>query len=46
MEWDKRKMNIKIITNDPFPVGMANTNQITSYAKGFTENNCNLSVSI
>ncbi len=37
-------MNIKIITNDSFPVGMANTNRIMSYAKGFTENNCNVSV--
>lgn len=40
MERDNRKLNIKIITTESFPIGLAATNRITSYAKGFIENNC------
>ena len=44
MEWDDQGINIKIITLDAFPIGMATSNRIMSYAKGFIENGCNVSV--
>ena len=44
MERDSRKLNIKIITTAPFPIGMAESNRIMTYAKGLIENNCNVSV--
>lgn len=34
---NKKKLNILIATIEPFPKGMANTNRITSYAKGMVE---------
>jgi glycosyltransferase involved in cell wall biosynthesis len=37
-------MHIKIITTESFPMGMAASNRILSYAKGFSENNCSVSV--
>src|SRR5690606_10518256 len=37
-------MNIKIITLDAFPTGMATTNRILSYAKGLSEIGCNVTV--
>jgi|WetSurSiteA1Bulk_404760.scaffolds.fasta_scaffold01196_4 glycosyltransferase involved in cell wall biosynthesis len=37
-------MNIKIITTEPFPVGLAASNRIMSYAKGLIRNNCEVSV--
>jgi len=44
MDSNNRRINIKIITLDAFPIGMATTNRIMSYAKGFVDNNCNVSV--
>lgn len=35
-----KKLKIRIITAEPFPIGMANTNRIISYAKGLAEQNC------
>ena len=32
-----RKVNIFILTNEPFPIGMAATNRIISYARGIAE---------
>lgn len=37
-------MKIKIITTEPFPNGLAASNRIMSYAKGFVINNCIVSV--
>ena len=37
-------MNIFILTTGPFPIGMACTNRIISYAKGFVENNAKVKV--
>ena len=44
MERPNEKLNIKIITTLPFPIGMAGSNRIMTYAKGLQENNCNVSV--
>jgi glycosyltransferase involved in cell wall biosynthesis len=44
MESDNKKLNIKIITTAPFPIGMAGSNRIMTYAKGLVENNCNVTV--
>jgi glycosyltransferase involved in cell wall biosynthesis len=44
MDSNNPRINIKIITLDAFPIGMATTNRIMSYAKGLVENNCNVSV--
>ncbi|MEO6136069.1 MAG: glycosyltransferase family 4 protein [Ginsengibacter sp.] len=35
-----KKLKIRIITAEPFPIGMANTNRIMSYGKGLAEQNC------
>ena len=35
-----KKLKIKILTVEPFPLGMAATNRILTYAKGFLEQNC------
>ena len=35
---------IYLITNEPFPIGLAATNRIISYGKGFVENNANVKV--
>jgi glycosyltransferase involved in cell wall biosynthesis len=37
-------VNIKIITDSSFPVGLASANRIMSYAKGLVKNNCNVTV--
>jgi glycosyltransferase involved in cell wall biosynthesis len=37
-------MNIRIITLEPFPTGLAASNRIMAYAKGFLINNCNVSI--
>lgn len=37
-------MNIKIITDNSFPNGLAGTNRIMAYAKGLVRNNCKVSV--
>lgn len=37
-------MNIKIITDSSFPVGLASANRIMSYAKGLIKNNCTVTV--
>jgi glycosyltransferase involved in cell wall biosynthesis len=44
MERDNKNLNIKIITTAPFPIGMAGSNRIMTYAKGLIENNCNVCV--
>ena len=44
MDLNNGKLNIKIITTAPFPIGMAGSNRIMTYAKGLVENNCNVSV--
>lgn len=44
MERDNRKVKIKIITTESFHVGMAASNRFISYAKGFAEHNCIVSV--
>ena len=44
MEPGNKRLNIKIITTAPFPIGMAGSNRIMTYAKGLLENNCNVSV--
>jgi hypothetical protein len=38
VEWNKNKMNIIILTAEPFPIGMACTNPILSYCKEFVDN--------
>lgn len=38
------KLKIKIITTAPFPIGMAGSNRIMTYAKGLVDNDCNVSV--
>lgn len=40
MEQDKKPIKIRIITTEPFPVGLAATNRIMTYAKGLAEQNC------
>jgi glycosyltransferase involved in cell wall biosynthesis len=37
-------MNIFIITNEPFPIGMAATNRLLSLARGYVENNAYVKV--
>lgn len=37
-------MHIVILTNIPFPIGLASTNRVISYAKGFAENNHKVTV--
>jgi glycosyltransferase involved in cell wall biosynthesis len=37
-------MIVKILTSEPFPIGLAASNRIMSYAKGFIRNNCKVSV--
>jgi glycosyltransferase involved in cell wall biosynthesis len=37
-------MIVKILTSEPFPIGLAASNRIMSYAKGFIRNNCGVSV--
>lgn len=44
MEGIKKPLNIKILTTEAFPTGLAATNRIMTYAKGFAEQNCNISV--
>jgi glycosyltransferase involved in cell wall biosynthesis len=44
MELHNSKLKIKIITTETFPVGLAGTNRIMTYAKGFLKNNCIVSV--
>lgn len=39
-----KKLNIKIITTAPYPIGMANSSRIHAYAKGLLANNCDVSV--
>ena len=36
----EKKLKIKILTVEPFPLGLAATNRILTYAKGFVEQNC------
>lgn len=40
----KKELKIKILTTEGFPVGLAASNRIMTYAKGFAEQNCNVSV--
>lgn len=40
----KKQLKIKILTTEGFPVGLAASNRIMTYAKGFAEQNCRVSV--
>lgn len=40
----KDHFNIKILTTEPFPLGLAATNRIMTYAKGFNEKKCAVSI--
>lgn len=44
MKGSSKPLNIKIITTEAFPIGLAATNRIMTYAKGFAENNCQITV--
>lgn len=44
MQRSKEQLRIKILTTEPFPVGLAASNRIMTYAKGFAEQNCKISV--
>jgi len=44
MEQGVEQLRIKILTSEPFPVGLAASNRIMTYAKGFAEQNCKISV--
>ena len=44
MEGSESPLNIRILTTEAFPLGMAATNRIMTYAKGFAELNCKISV--
>jgi len=37
-------MNILIVMKDPFPLGLANTNRVLSFCKGFIENRAKVKV--
>lgn len=41
-----KPLNIKILTTEPFPIGLAATNRIMTYAKGFAEMNCQSTVMV
>jgi glycosyltransferase involved in cell wall biosynthesis len=44
MQGSEEQLRIKILTSEPFPVGLAASNRIMTYAKGFAEQNCKISV--
>ena len=44
MERTEEELRIKILTTEPFPIGLAATNRIMTYAKGFAEQHCQVSV--
>ncbi|MEO5991599.1 MAG: hypothetical protein ABIP68_08190, partial [Ferruginibacter sp.] len=41
---EKKKLNIKILTTESFPIGLAATNRIMTYAKGLKEQKCIITV--
>jgi len=44
MERNNKNLNIVILTNQPFPIGMAGTSRITSYAAGFVKMGADIKV--
>lgn len=44
MQRSVRNLKIKILTTEPFPIGLAASNRIMTYAKGFVEQNCEISI--
>lgn len=44
MNQDYKQIKIRILTTEPFPTGLAASNRIMTYAKGFVEQNCQISV--
>jgi len=46
MERGKKRLKIRILTTEPFPVGLASSNRIGAYAKGLSELDCDVIVSV
>ena len=44
MDVREKQLRIKIVTTESFPIGLAASNRIMTYAKGFAEQNCKISV--
>ena len=44
MEQDREKLNIIILTDSPFPIGLASTSRIIAYAGGFIDNGARVKV--
>ncbi len=46
MVGNQQKLKIRILTTEPFPVGLAASNRIGTYAKGLSELGCHVVVSV